>query len=439
MAATRRLANRKWVPAVTEGLIDKLVVETEDTSTSIFELLDDLVERNREIHHVECVNLNPASNTMSPRARAMLSTELGPRTSLGYAGAKYEMGLEAIEQIEIVAAESAARLFNADFVEFRVPSGAMANLYGFMATTSPGDAIIVPPATIAGHVTHHSPGAAGLYGLDIHDAPVDSDRYTIDTDALAEMARNLRPRLITVGSSLNLSHHDVPTIREIADDCGALVLFDAAHLSGLIAGGAWPNPLEHGAHLVTMSTYKSLAGPTAGLVLTNDPSIAERVEQIAFPGMTANFDVGKTAALAVTLAEWLTDGPEHAQRMLDCAERLAAELLQRDVPVYKCGDGATQSHAFAIDARSSGGGMNASIRLRQASLLASAIGLPSDADGGVRIGVNELVRIGAAPDDMPALANLIDRGWNNEDPTKVAYDVKQFRSCFGRVCFAGEN
>ena len=437
MTSTRRLAARPWVPAVTEPIIDEVVSGLGSDPSEPFRLLDRLVEQNRVIHHTAGVNLNPASNTMSPRARAMLGTELGPRTSLGYAGTKYEMGLEAIERIEIMAAEAAARLFDVDHVEFRVPSGAMANLYGFMATTRPGDAIIVPPAEIAGHVTHHQPGAAGLYGLEIHAAPIDPLRYTVDVEALAELADRVRPTLITVGASLNLTHHDVPAVRRIADGCGAKVLFDAAHLSGPIAGGQWPNPIAQGAHLMTMSTYKSLAGPTAGLVLTSDPDLARRIEEIAFPGLTANFDVGKTAALAVTLNEWLIDGSAHGAMMVAMAARLAGELADRGVPVFRCGEVFTMSHAFAIDARPGGGGMAAAIRLRAANLLASAIGLPTGPDDGLRVGTNELARIGATTDDMPELADLMARAWAGDHSSTVAEAAKRFRSRFQDVCFTG--
>ena len=151
-------------------------------------LVETLIERNREIHEVECINLNPATNVMNPRAEAALSAGLGSRPSLGYAGEKYEMGLEAIEEIEVIAADLACRVFDARFAEIRVGSGALANLYAFMATCQPGDSIIVPPATVGGHITHRGPGAAGLYGLDIHECPIDARRFTIDLDGLAELA-----------------------------------------------------------------------------------------------------------------------------------------------------------------------------------------------------------------------------------------------------------
>ena len=176
----------------------------------------------------------------------------GSRPSLGYPGDKYETGLEAIEEIEVIAAGLAAQVFGARYAEIRTPSGAIANLMGFMATCQPGDTIIAPPAAIGGHVTHHGPGCAGLYGLRIIEAPVATDGYTVDVDALRALAHETRPRLITLGASLNLAEHPVAEVRGIADDVGAHLLFDAAHQCGIIAGGAWKNPLAEGAHLMTM-------------------------------------------------------------------------------------------------------------------------------------------------------------------------------------------
>src|SRR5690606_26742205 len=138
--------------------------------------------------------------------------------------------LEAIERIEIIAAELAAEVFGTRYAEVRVPSGAIANLYAFMATCRPGDTIIAPPTTIAGHVTHHDAGAAGLYGLRVVPAPVAADGYTVDVRALRELAEEVRPALITAGASLNLFPHPVAEIRAVADAVGAAVLFDAAHL-----------------------------------------------------------------------------------------------------------------------------------------------------------------------------------------------------------------
>ncbi len=296
------LAHRPWVPDDCEALVQSLAAGTaaRDPAANRAEL-DRLVAWNSRIHDTECLNLNPAANVMNPRAEAFLSRGLGSRPSLGYPGGKYEMGLEAIEAIEVMTTELAAEVFGARHAEIRVGSGALANLYVFMATSRPGDRIIAPSAAIGGHVTHHAAGAAGLYGLEIHEPPVAAGRFTVDVDRLRADARRLRPRLITIGGSLNLEPHPVAELRAIADEIGAVLLYDAAHLSGVIAGKAWQQPLEEGAHVMTMSTYKSLAGPQGGLILTDDPGLARRLDAIAFPGLTANFDAGRCAALAVTL------------------------------------------------------------------------------------------------------------------------------------------
>ncbi len=430
------LIPRPWVPDTSERIIEEIARHVASaTSDALDDELIALVERNRRIHDSECVNLNPAANTMNPRAEALLASGLGSRPSLGYPGDKYEMGLEAIERIEVIAAELAAEIFRAPYAEVRVGSGALANLYAFMATTRPGDSIIVPPATIGGHVTHHRAGAAGLYGLQVHEAPIDADRYTIDVDGLRALARSIRPALITVGGSLNLTHHPVGAIREVADDLGAMVLFDAAHLSGLIAGGAWPDPLTAGAHVMTMSAYKSLAGPPSGLLVTTEPEIAERVDRIAFPGLTANFDAADTAALAMTLLDWRDHGTAYAATMVETASALAQALTGCGVPVFAGDTGATSSHAFALDARGNGGGHQAALALRAANLLTSAIGLPDDAEAGLRIGTNEMVRWGLTQEHTAELAALVGRAYHAADPSSVALDVTAFRRRFTDLSF----
>lgn len=429
------LERRPWVPLESEERVQQLAHRFAAAEPGeLDDTVHALVERNRAIHVDECINLNPAANTMNPRAEALLASGLGSRPSLGYPGDKYEMGLEAVEEIEVLAAELAAEVFSADYAEVRVGSGALANLYVFMATTEPGDPIIAPPATIGGHVTHHRAGAAGLYGLDVHDAPVDRVSYTVDTDALVRAAREHRPSLITIGGSLNLTHHPVTTVREIADEVGAKVLFDAAHLSGLIAGGVWPNPLDDGAHAMTMSTYKSLSGPPAGLLVTNDAAIAERVDAIAFPGLTANFDAANTAALALTLLDWKIHGAAYADAMITTAQVLARELAIQGVPVYASTEVITCSHAFALDVEPGGGHATAK-RLRGANLLTSAIGLPHDAAGGVRLGTNEIVRWGMTPSDMPELAQLIADAYRADDADNLAGDVSAFRRRFTDIHF----
>ncbi|MEW6629236.1 MAG: aminotransferase class I/II-fold pyridoxal phosphate-dependent enzyme [Pseudomonadota bacterium] len=435
------LARRPWVPAHSEDFVQDLARTTSGQgSAAVLAAIEDGIALNRRIHEADAINLNPATNVMNPKAEAALASGLGSRPSLGYPGDKYEMGLEGVERIEVIAAELAAEVFGARYAEIRVPSGAIANLYAFMLAARAGDAIIAPPPAIGGHVTHHRAGCAGLYGLEIHAAPVDADGYTVDVGKLRELARSVRPKMITIGSSLNLLPHPIREIRAIADEVGALVLFDAAHLCGMIAGHAWQQPLEEGAHLMTMSTYKSLGGPPSGLIVTNDAAVAEKLDRIAFPGMTANFDAAKSAALAITMLDWKEHGRAYAAAMAGTAKALAKELADRGLPVFSTARGHTTSHQFAIEAAAFGGGQAAAKRLRRANILACGIGLPVAAvEGdmnGLRIGTPEIVRWGMTEKDMPELASLIARGLRGNDAAEdVARDVSQFRRRFTTLHF----
>ena len=218
------------------------------------------------------------------------------------------------------------------------------------------------------------------------------------------------------------------------------MLYDAAHMSGMIAGRAWQQPLEEGAHLMTMSTYKSLGGPAAGLMVTNEPDLARRLEAIAYPGLTANFDVAKTAALAVTLLDWKVFGRDYAAAMAKTARALANALAAGGLPVHGAAHGFTTSQAFALEAVRWGGGQAAAKRLRRAGLLTSGIGLPiapvpGDANG-LRVGTPEIVRAGMGPEHMEELAGLILRALiGNEEPEAVAAEARAMRRRFKGVKF----
>lgn len=434
------LKKRDWVPEQCEGLVQDIAQQTAGADdAAIAARLDALVADNRTIHEKDCFNLNPATNVMNPKAEAMLSAGLGSRPSLGYPGDKYEMGLEAIEEIEVIAAELAAEVFQACFAEIRVASGAMANLYAFMACCQPGDTIIAPPARIGGHVTHHLAGCAGLFGLKTVEAPVDADGYSVDLQGLRRLAQDVKPSLITLGASLNLFEHPVAEVRSIADEVGARLLFDAAHQCGVIAGGAWRNPLAEGAHLMTMSTYKSLGGPPSGLIVTNEADLAERLDAIAFPGMTANFDAAKSAALAVSLLDWRGFGETYAATMIEVSRGLAKALRTRGLPVFETSRGMTDSHQFALEAAGFGGGQTASKALRKAGFLACGIGLPVDPVkgemNGLRIGTPELVRWGVSPSDIDPIADLIAEALRANAPETIAPRTRDLRQGFDRLHF----
>ena len=433
------LKTQSWATAASQELITRIASQVDTKAgADVQKWIEELAQENHRLHDIEGINLNPATNILNPRAEKLLSSGMGSRASLGHPGDKYETGLGAIEQIEIITQELACEVFGSTYAEFRVPSGAIANLYAFMATTEPRDTIIAPPASIGGHVTHHKGGSAGLYRLNTISAPVDQTGYTIDIDALRKLAHEVKPKLITVGGSLNLFHHPIAQVRAIADEVGAKVLFDAAHLCGMIAGKVWPQPLVEGAHLMTFSTYKSLGGPAGGLIVTNDDEIAQKLDAIAYPGLTANFDAAKTAALGITLQDWKSVGRDYAQMMVKTSQALAQQLQSLGVNIFAADKGFTTSHQFAILAAPYGGGQTAARRMGEAGLLACGIGLPIEqVEGdlnGLRIGTPEIVRIGMKVEHMQDLAGFIARSLDTSvEPKSIQREITEWRKQFSGV------
>lgn len=432
---------RPWVPEGPENYIQTLAKrfagQTPDQNER--DLLA-FVEENRVIHERDCFNLNPATNAINPKAEALLASGVGSRPSLGYPGDKYEMGLEGVEKIEVLAAELVAEVFGARHAEVRVASGALANLYAYMLAAKPGDTVFVPSATVGGHFSHHSNGCAGMYGVKPFLMAYDATNYTIDLDVLRRDAKQHKPKLITVGNSLNLFPHPVREVRAIADEVGALVLFDAAHLCGIIAGRAWQQPLAEGAHLMTMSTYKSLAGPAGGLIVTNDDTIAQKLDAIAYPGMTANFDAARSAAIAMTMLDWQVHGEAYAAEMVRTAKAFGEALVEQGLPVFARDRGITRSHQLAIEAQAFGGGQTMARLLRRANILACGIGLPlpeiAGDVNGLRMGTPELVRWGMTGKDMPELAAFIaDVLLCRKAPEAVAPLVSEYRRQFSKLHF----
>ena len=434
---TTPIASKPWLPpdcarAIADIEASLFLEDRKATEAQLFLLVED----HERLMDRESLGLNAGTNVMNPRAAALLGRSLGNRPSLGYPGDKYEMGMEYAERIEVLAESLAKQLFGAPYAEIRVPSGAIANLYAFMATCRPGDRILAFSGEMGGHVTHHAAGCAGLYGLEIHPVPYDGTRMNVDLDRLRDEARRLRPRLITLAGSLCLFPYPAAEVRAIADEVGALVLYDAAHMAGMIAGKRFQDPLAEGAQIMTMSTYKAFGGPPSGLFLTSDAEIAEKIDKIAFPGMTANFDLGKTAALALSILDLLEFGEAYAAQCITNAQALGEALAGEGVDVHGIeGRGHTESHHLALPAAPHGGGQSAAKHLAKARILLCGIGLPlppvAGDLNGLRLGTQELTRWGLKESERAVLARFIARILvRDEAPETLVPEVIGFRKDF---------
>lgn len=436
------MSSRSWVPADIEEPIRARIREvlTGDLD-ALWSDLRETLDRHEIRFDRRSLNLNPASNVPGPRVASLLAAGIGSRPSLGYPGAKLETGMEDADRIETTAVGILQRVTGAAFVEHRVASGALANLYAFLATSRPGDTILALPPHAAGHVTHHPPGAAGLRGLRIRYLPYDAERLTVDLDRLERVVARIRPVLIVLGASLCLTRFPIAEVRAVADTVGARVMFDAAHVSGLISSGRYHDPLREGAHLMTSSTYKSFGGPPGAFIATDDEEIAEALDRIAFPGLTANFDLARVAAVAAAALDLLEHGPRYADACLDNAAVLAAALADAGVAVHSPVDGPpTVTHHLAVRAAPYGGGMAASRRLEPSRILTSGIGLPLPPipgdDNGIRLGTNEVTRWGLRRAEMVVIGEMIGRVWVDGEPAEgLAAETEELRAGFQEPVF----
>jgi len=257
---TATATEKPWLPAECRRVVAEVEARlaAKDAGAIEREVMR-LVDAHERHMDRESIGLNAGTNVMNPRAAALLARSLGNRPSLGYPGDKYEMGMEFAGEIEVVTEALVRRLFGAPYAEIRVGSGALANLYAFMATCKPGERIMAFPPEMGGHVTHHRAGVAGLYGLETHPVPYDGKRMAIDVERLRKDARRLQPKLITLAGSLCLFPYAVREARQIADEVGAYLLYDAAHMGGIIAGGRFQQPLAEGAQLMTSRPTRPMA------------------------------------------------------------------------------------------------------------------------------------------------------------------------------------
>ena len=394
-----------------------------------------------------CLNLYPGTNIMSPRVAGLLSSTIATRASEGHPGAKYQTGLRWAEEIEVIAAELVRRLFGAKYAEVRPMSGSMANMAVLNGLTDPGDVVFSLSTPVGGHISHQRAGAAGYRRLEIHKIPYDPQDWEIKLDELRREVRAHPPKLIIVGASLILFPYPVREIRAIADEVGAWLMYDAAHVAGLIAGGAWQHPLRAGAHVMTASTYKSLGGPPGGIVVTDDPDIAHAVDRAVFPGMTANFHTNRLPALAVAAAEVLAFGQAYASACADNAQALAAGFVQEGLTVAGERKGYTAGHMLALDVTEQGGGRPCAERLETAHIICNKNLLPWDSlralrhPSGVRLAVHEVTRWGMKRREMARIAQLFRQVLLDGRPAEeVRADVVGLKAQFSKVqyCFDKE-
>ncbi|MGI5964592.1 MAG: serine hydroxymethyltransferase [Candidatus Methanomethylophilaceae archaeon] len=392
----------------------------------------------------ESIPMIASENLMSPLAKEMLISDFADRYAEGLPGKRYYQGNIFVDKVETKAMELAKDLFKADFADVRPISGTVANMAVLFAFAQPGDTITTCALAQGAHISTCEFGAFGQRGVNSVNYPFNEEDMNIDVDKTAKMLREVKPKVAQFGLSVFLFPPPLKELNDVFQEVGCLVWEDCAHVLGLIAGGQFHDPLREGVNIVSASTHKTFPGPNHGMLLgTNLTEDQEKkLRKAVFPGVTSSHHLHAMAALAVTLAEMQVFAEDYAAQTCKNARKLGESLYELGIPVL-CPDlGFTRSHAIAVDVSEFGGGKDCAKLLEDANIICNKNMLPRDISSvrpsGLRLGAQELTRIGMKESEMKEVAELIARVVKKkEDPAKVKEDVKALKKQFTEVryCF----
>jgi glycine hydroxymethyltransferase len=414
-----------------------------------------------EAHHEMMKNAIPliaSENIPSPAVREALASDFGNRYAEGWVGERLYAGCKYIDEVESIAIELGKILFNAEFIDVRPISGVVANLAAFSAFANPYDIAFACSIPTGGHISHGKKTIGGTAGaireLEIYNYPFNEDDFNIDIDKTVSLIKELeangkKPRLFILGASVFLFPHPVKEIADIAKTYDAKVIYDGAHVAGLIAGGIFQDPLREGADVFTMSTHKTLAGPQHGAIASWS-KYAETIKKIVFPGLVSNHHLHAVAGVAIAFAEAIKFYKEYARAIVSNSKTLAQALYELGFDVLYEKRGFTESHMILIDVSKYGNGFEIEKKLEECNILVNRNLLPYDkrmkrdyrAPGGIRIGVQEVTRLGMGKTEMIEIANLIKMAVVDKKDSRTIRDkVIELRKDFQKVkyCFSSIN
>ena len=399
-----------------------------------------IVRQHNRWRRLETINLIASENVMSPLAEAAYLTDMMHRYAEGKPRKRYYQGTKYVDDVEILLSELMKRLFRVEYVEPRAISGTIANATVFKVLADHGDKALIAPVQAGAHVSHTRYGILGGLGIEQIELPFDMETFNIDPDKAAKMIREVQPKLVTLGASVFLFPHPVKEISEAAREVGAKVVYDAAHVLGLIAGGKFQDPIREGADIVTSSTHKTFPGPQGGVIMTNSKDLYKAVSKVVFPVFVSNHHLHRLPATAVATLEMMHFGSEYAEQIVRNAKAFAEALAAEGFNVLGEHLGYTQSHQVVLDVRRHGGGAKAATLLEEANIITNKNLLPYDPPdaikdpSGLRLGVQEMTRWGMREDDFRYIAKLMRRVViDGEDPGRVRREVVEFRREYSKI------
>lgn len=384
------------------------------------------------------INLIASENITSTSVREAIGSDLSHRYAEGLSGCRLYEGCKYVDEIEDITVELSKKIFKAEHANVQPISGVVANMASFFALAQYGDQMMALEVPVGGHISHANVSAAGVRGLKVTPHPFDENRMNIDADKMKKEIIQKRPKIVLLGGSLFLFPHPVEEAREAADEIGAKVMYDGAHVLGLIAGGYFQDPLKEGADLLVGSTHKTFPGPQGGIILCKN-DIAKKIDDAVFPGVVSNHHLHHLAALGIATAEMLEFGQDYAGQIIKNAKSLAQELYELGFNVLCEDQGFTESHQLAMDVSDIGGAAKLAKDFEANNIILNKNLFPwddvnrSDEPSGIRIGTQEITRRGLKEAQMSEVAKYIRRVADGEN---VKEEVSEFINHYNTVHYA---
>jgi glycine hydroxymethyltransferase len=359
-----------------------------------------------------------SENILSPLVAKAIQGDLHGRYAEGLPGKRYYQGCDDFDTIESIGIESARRVFGCRFANIQSISGTVSNMGALKALAKPGDTITAVSTADGGHISHHPMGAVGMRGLNLVTYPWDEARMEPDVDAACALIREEEPELALFGQSVILFPIPLQEMADAAHEVGAKVMYDGAHVLGLIAGGQFQDPLQEGADVMTGSSHKTFPGPQGGFVLSDseDEALQKKLNNAIFPGVCSSYHLHHVAGKVVALAEFEAFGADYARDIVANAKALGAALAAEGFDVLAEERGYTSSHQVLTrhGGADSGAGKRAARTLEDCGIITNMNMLPGDTKAmsgpsGLRLGTPELTRVGMGMDEMQDVARFFSR------------------------------
>ncbi|MCI2414566.1 MAG: serine hydroxymethyltransferase [Candidatus Aramenus sp.] len=407
--------------------------------------LEKVIEITREQNkwrRTETINLIASENVMSPLAEAVYMSDFMSRYAEGKPYKRYYQGTKYVDEIETMTMDLINEITPSKYSDLRATSGTIANAAVFRVLANPGDKALITRVQAGAHVSHTKYGTLGALGIEHIEMPFDVDKMNVDVDKAVKMIEEIKPKFVVLGASLFLFPHPTKELADATHSVNAKLVYDTAHVYGLVVGKVWPNPLEDGADVVTASTHKTFPGPQGGLLVTNDEELYKQVSRTIFPWFVSNHHLHRLPATAVTAIEMKYFGKDYASQIVKNAKALATALVERGFKVIAEHLGFTKSHQIAVDVKNFGGGAKVAKMLENVNIIVNKNLLPYDPPeavndpSGIRIGVQEMTRYGMKEGEMEEIAELMKQTVEGKNPEEIKRKVLELRSKFLDVKYA---